>query len=107
MDFIYLSMANYDDMPTVGDKNESIARTIHKAVDGRVSLMAAGTAFTPDDALYALNYIDIIALGRAVIINPDFVVKIREGWEDEIETSVENRLDDLKLPQTLKTFLES
>ena len=85
-------------------RSEPIARTIYKAVDGRVPVMAAGSALTPDDALDLLNYVDIVALGRAVIIDPDFVVKIREGREDEIETSVENRFDDLKLPETLKRF---
>lgn len=104
MDYIHLSMAKYDDIPADGTSDEPIARTIYKAVDGRVPVMAAGSALTPDDALDLLNYVDIVALGRAVIIDPDFVVKIREGREDEIETSVENRFDDLKLPETLKRF---
>lgn len=107
VDYVHLSMAKYDAMATVGGNDEAIARTIYKAVDGRVPVMAAGSVLTPDDALDVLDYVDIVALGRAVIVDPDFVVKVREGREDEIETSVENRLEDLKLPQTLKGFWQA
>ncbi len=107
VDYIHLSMAKYDDMPALGGRDEPITTTIYKAVDGRVPVMAAGTVATPDDALDALNYVDIVALGRAVIIDPDFVVKIRDGQEEKIETSVEGRFDDLRLPKTLKDFWQA
>ncbi len=105
--YIHLSMGKYDAMPTSGGNNEPIATTIHKGIDGRVPLMVAGSIATPEDALDALKYADIVALGRAVIIDPDFVVKLQEGKEDAIEMSVENRFDSLRLPEMVKRFWQS
>lgn len=102
IDYIHLSMSKYDAMPSVGGNNEPMATTIYKTVDGRVPVIGAGSILTPEDALRALDYVDIVALGRAVIIDPDFVVKLRDGREDEIETSVKDRFDDLHLPNKLK-----
>lgn len=102
IDYIHLSMNQYDAMPLAGGNNEALATTIYKTIDGRVPLIGSGKILTPDDALDALNYFDIVALGRAVIIDPEFTVKISEGREDEIEMSVENRFENIYLPEKLK-----
>ena len=78
-------MSKYDAMPSVGGNNEPMATTIYKTVDGRVPVIGAGSILTPEDALRALDYVDIVALGRAVIIDPDFVVKLRDGREDRLK----------------------
>ncbi len=67
-------------------------------------MLLAGNILNPDDALDALNYTDIVALGRAVLIDPDFVPKLRAGQPELIETSVAGRLDKLALSKRLIGF---
>lgn len=61
--------------------------------------MIVSNVFTAEDALNALNYGDIVAIGRAALIEPEFARKIREGRAGEIAKSVENRLHTLAIPE--------
>ena len=103
-DYIHVSSIDYKAMPQKGGAHEPIAKTVYTGVGGRVPVLLAGSIMTPDDALSALEYADIAALGRAVIIDPDFVPKLRDGIESEIKLSVEGRLDKLALPKILLDF---
>ncbi|NLB61558.1 MAG: hypothetical protein GX802_03915, partial [Clostridiales bacterium] len=44
------------------------------------------------------------ALGRAVLIDPEFVPKLRDGRESEINLSVEGRLNKLAFSKPLLDF---
>lgn len=103
-DYIHLSTANYKAMPQKGGLGEPIAKTVYDSIGGKVPTLLAGSILTPDDALDALHYTDIAALARAVIIDPEFVAKLRDGREAKIKLSVEDRLDKLALSKTLVGF---
>ncbi len=53
----------------------AFATIVTTTPEGMLFLLA-GNILNPDDALDALNYTDIGALGRAVLIDPDFVPKV-------------------------------
>lgn len=101
VDYIHLSTNDYKAMPQAGGNNEPIALTCYKAINHRVPMLLAGGISSPDIALDALNYCDIVALGRANICDPNFVSKIKEDKEEEIEYSVADRLNQLALPKKL------
>lgn len=103
-DYLHVSTLDYKAMPGAGGKGEPIAQTVYKSINKTVPMILAGNILTPEDALAALEYTDIVALGRAVIIDPDFVVKVREGRANEIEKSVEGRLEQLRLSKQLVDF---
>lgn len=103
-DYLHVSSADYKAMPGAGGQGEPIAQTVYKSIGGRVPMMLAGSILTPDDALDALRYTDIAALARAVIIDPDFVPKVREGKAETVELSVAGRLDKLALSKVLLNF---
>jgi 2,4-dienoyl-CoA reductase-like NADH-dependent reductase (Old Yellow Enzyme family) len=103
-DYLHISSLDYKAMPGAGGKGEPIAKTVYDSISKRVPMILAGNIMSPDDALAALEYTDIVALGRAVIIDPDFVVKVREGRVDEIEKSVDGRLEQLGLSKQLVDF---
>lgn len=103
-DYIHISSLDYKAMPQKGGEGGPIAKTVYQGVSGRVPVLLAGSIMTPNDALAALEYADIVALGRAVIIDPDFVPKLRDGIESDIKLSVEGRLDKLALPKVLLDF---
>lgn len=103
-DYLHVSTLDYKAMPGAGGKGEPIAQTVYKSINKTVPMILAGNILTPEDALAALEYTDIVALARAVIIDPDFVVKVREGRANEIEKSVEGRLEQLRLSKQLVDF---
>lgn len=104
IDYLHISSLDHTALPASGGFDEPIAKTVYDSVAGRVPVALAGTVLNPEDALSALQYSDIVGLARAVIIDPDFVTKLREGREDEIEYSAADRLDKLALSQTLIAF---
>lgn len=103
-DYLHVSSLDYKAMPSAGGKGEPIAQTVYNCINGRVPMLLAGSILTPDDALNALRYTDIAALGRAVIIDPGFVSKLRSDREDEIDFSVAGRFDKMGLSRVLIDF---
>lgn len=103
-DYLHVSSFDYKAKPQAGGQGEPVAVTVKKCIRQRVPMLLAGEILTPEDALDALNYTDIVALGRAVLIDPEFVPKIEQGKEDEVALSVAGRLDQLALSDTLLGF---
>ncbi len=103
IDYMHLSTFDYAALPETGESTP-VTTIVRESINGRVPMVVAGDVLTPEAALDALNYTDIIALGRAVLIDPDFVPKLRDGKADAVETTVENRLENLAFPATLKSF---
>jgi len=62
-----------------------------------VPVIGVGSIYTADDALKALQTgIPLIALGRGLIIEPDWVEKVKQGRESEIATKL-NKNDQKRL----------
>ena len=106
VDYLHISSTgnDYDLMPTLGGCGKTLAKTIYDHVNKRTVVLAAGGINTPERALEALNSCDVCMLGRPVLIDPDFVVKLEEGREEEIDYSVENRIDKIAFPPILLGF---
>ena len=106
IDYLHISSTgnDYDLMPSKGGCGKTLAKTIYDHVNKRTVVLAAGGINTPERALEALNSCDVCMLGRPVLIDPEFVVKLEEGREDEIHYSVENRLDEIAFPPILLAF---
>ena len=51
-----------------------------------VSQLLVGCVFTADDALDAIEStgVELVALGREILLDYNFISKIQEGKEDEI-----------------------
>lgn len=103
-DYIHVSTLDYKAMPSKGGLGEPITKTVYNSISGKVPMLLAGSILTPEDALDALGYTDIVALARAVIIDPEFVPKLRNGKESAVNLSVEGRLDKLALSKVLLGF---
>ena len=77
---------------------------LHEWIDGRMPLIGIGSVFTADEALGAIESgnLELIALGRALLLDYNFVGKIRDGREDEITNVFEpDRQDRYELPEPL------
>jgi len=80
-------------------KGESTNKVIYDLIRDRTALVVVGDILTPEAAVDALNYGDIVALGSAVLFDPEFKNKIAEGKENEINFDVTDRYEDLALPK--------
>ncbi|WP_191556672.1 NADH-dependent flavin oxidoreductase [Metabacillus idriensis] len=104
LDYLHISLMQYWSTPRRGiDDTRSRLEIIQERVDGKVPLIGVGSIYTPDDAMKAMSTgVPLIALGRELIIDPDWVQKISEGRENEIETKLDkNAQSRLVVPDPL------
>lgn len=98
LDYIHLSLfKGFSAKPEGYEK--SYGELMKEVVNNRCPVIIVSNIFTADEALKALTHGDLVAIGRAALVEPEFTKKIHEGKENEINTSVKNRLDMLAIPQ--------
>lgn len=81
-DYIHLSTLDYAKTPTDSDQN--FAQLLGAKVKSPTQLMIAGGINTVAKMNDALHYVDIVALGRATLIDPKIAEKIKTGHADDI-----------------------
>lgn len=87
LDYIHTSIfSKYDDVPA-GHK-KSFGQLVKETVGERTATIIVSSIFTAEDASNALNYADIVAIGREALIEPEFATKLLAGQEDKIVTEV-------------------
>lgn len=101
VDYMHASLfTKYDASPVNSDK--TYTQLIKEAMPEEIPLLAVGGIFTEEDAEDALNYMDLVGVGRAALIEPQFAKKIAEGKGDTINRSVSpENLEALKWPKGL------
>ncbi|MDO3410547.1 NADH-dependent flavin oxidoreductase [Saccharibacillus sp. CPCC 101409] len=90
LDYLHISLMDFYARPRRGVEDErSRMDIILELVGKRVPVIGIGSLRTPDDALGALRSgAPLIALGRELIIDPDWVEKVEQGKESEIRTEL-------------------
>lgn len=77
---------------------------LHQHINGRVPLIGVGCLFTADQILaaYQTGWTEFIAVGKAVMMNPDLATLIANGREAEIITEIDpNKADHYRIPSNL------
>ncbi|MGG1556084.1 NADH-dependent flavin oxidoreductase [Paenibacillus ferrarius] len=90
LDYLHVSLMDFWSKPRRGvEDNRSRMEIIHELVGQRVPVIGIGSIRTPEEALRALQSgVPFIALGRELIIDPDWIEKITLGKENEIRTEL-------------------
>ncbi|MDL4840866.1 NADH-dependent flavin oxidoreductase [Aquibacillus rhizosphaerae] len=103
LDYLHISLMEFDSAPRRGvEDTRSRLDLVLEKVSNRVPVIGVGSIQTADDALKALETAPLIALGRQLIIDPDWVRKIVEGRESEIDTLLDlEGQDRLVVPNPL------
>ncbi|MBL0385176.1 NADH-dependent flavin oxidoreductase [Tumebacillus sp. ITR2] len=109
LDYLHVSLHDFWSEPRRGvEDTRSRMEILHERVGKKVPLMGVGNIFTADDAAKALQTgVPLLALGRELILEPDWVEKITEGREHEIKTTLS--LQDqarLQLPDPLWNMIQ-
>ncbi|WP_338487082.1 NADH-dependent flavin oxidoreductase [Ruoffia tabacinasalis] len=102
VDYIHVSQfgpTGFKNKACLGEhKGEVMNEVIRELLADRTLLIGAGDLTSPDKLLEALNYVDILAMGSAAIVEPDLMQKLKAGAEDSISLHVED-ISDLALPE--------
>ncbi|MFJ8218076.1 NADH-dependent flavin oxidoreductase [Bacillus cereus] len=86
LSYLHLSVKNVWSLPRSGS-NRTLTRTeiFRDVIAGRTSFISLGSIHTPDEALDVLEKdVPLFALGRELLMEPDWVKKVEEGREENI-----------------------
>lgn len=76
-DYIHLSMANFDDKPKDSDK--TFAELFRPYLGDKAKMIIVGNVHNRSTAREAMKLTDLVAAGRAQIIDPNFAKKVISG----------------------------
>ncbi|MBN2984595.1 NADH-dependent flavin oxidoreductase [Cohnella algarum] len=90
LDYLHVSLQEFWSAPRRGaDASKPRIEWIVERAAGRVPVIGVGSIRTPDEAAKALRSgVEFVALGRELIVEPDWVTKVEEGREDDIRTTL-------------------
>ncbi|KOR78435.1 NADH-dependent flavin oxidoreductase [Bacillus sp. FJAT-21352] len=104
LDYLHVSLMDFWSKTRRGaDVDRPRIEIIKERIGDKVPLIGVGSIYTADDAIKALQSgVPLIALGREIIIDPDWVQKVEQGREAEIVTKInkENQ-QQLDIPDPL------
>jgi 2,4-dienoyl-CoA reductase-like NADH-dependent reductase (Old Yellow Enzyme family) len=85
------------------DSTTPVIKLIKEKVSGRTPIIGVGSFYSAKDAVEAFSTdIPLIALGRELIIDPQWVQKMESGRINEIKTEFDpNTQDQLVVPDHL------
>lgn len=104
LDYVHVSLMEYAGNPRRGgDQARSRLEQIAERLGQQTPLIGVGNVWTPEDAVRVLNLgAAFVALGRALLLDPEWVQKVETGRSSELRSTLS--LDDreaLTLPQPL------
>ncbi|KWX69340.1 NADH-dependent flavin oxidoreductase [Paenibacillus riograndensis] len=104
LDYLHVSQMDLWSRPHrgTGDSRPRIEQIVDRAGEG-LPVIGVGSLYRAEDALKSLSSgISLVALGRPLLIEPDWVQKVAEGRADEIDTELDPAAQDaLVIPDPL------
>ncbi|EHJ06653.1 NADH-dependent flavin oxidoreductase [Staphylococcus simiae] len=98
IDYIHVSMMDTHAKTREGQyEGQERLPLIKRFVNGRKPIIGIGSVFTADDALDAIENVgvDLVALGREILLDPQFIDKIKQGREQDIVNYFDPQREDL------------
>ncbi|OSM10973.1 NADH:flavin oxidoreductase [Bacillus toyonensis] len=109
LDYIHISLDTVSSKPQGIEDGKTRLELIVEHVNDRVPVMAAGSMVTADHVASALDKgLSLAAVGHTLIMNPDWVEKVQNGKEAEIETAIKtSKVSELELPEKLWNSIQA
>jgi 2,4-dienoyl-CoA reductase-like NADH-dependent reductase (Old Yellow Enzyme family) len=105
LDYLHVSLGEFFSKPRRGveDLNKTRIDYLLETINNRVPLIGVGSIYSAEDARKAFETgIPLLALGRELIIDPDWVQKVAEGKEADIVTEIDkSKQQELVVPDPL------
>ncbi|QDF49245.1 putative NADH-dependent flavin oxidoreductase [Bacillus velezensis] len=110
LDYLHISLMDVNSKARRGaDTSRTRMDLLNERVGHKVPLMAVGSIYTADEALAVLESgIPLVALGRVILINPEWAVLVKEGREQEIEKAIQaSEIEKYRLPEPLWEMIQN
>ena len=104
LDYLHVSLNDFRSTPRVGveDFTKTRIEYLLETINGLVPLIGVGSIITADDAKEALETgVDLIAIGREMIVDPDWVQKIQEEGNGILTVIFTDQQEELIIPDGL------
>lgn len=109
LDYVHISIGNIM-QTSMRDKSiqKPVVQLIQEQIGKDIPIIGVGLIQTPADAMAALDLgIPLVAIGRELIVEPDWIKKVKEGKEHSIRTEIHPQdRADLMLPDVLWENIE-
>jgi 2,4-dienoyl-CoA reductase-like NADH-dependent reductase (Old Yellow Enzyme family) len=91
LDYLHVSLNDFWSKPRRGvDDDRSRMEIIQERVGSKIPVIGVGSLYSAEDVIKAFGTgVPLLALGRELIIDPDWVEKVETGRENEIETKID------------------
>ncbi|TCD26214.1 NADH-dependent flavin oxidoreductase [Pedobacter psychrodurus] len=111
IDYLHFSLLDAVNQKPIDPEHseEPISVVLNNYVNNRVPVLVAGGITTPQMANQVLDYgVSMAAIGRTLIINPDWVELTLNGEEEKIASVLElDTVEDKKIPSKLMAIFEA
>ncbi|BAP32354.1 NADH-dependent flavin oxidoreductase [Chryseobacterium sp. StRB126] len=111
IDYLHFSLLDAVNQKPIDSEfsDEPISVVLNNYVNNRVPVLVAGGITTPAMADRVLDYgISMVAIGRTLVINPDWVELVESGEEEKIVSNLKlDTIEDKKIPSKLITIFEA
>ncbi|WP_163144945.1 NADH-dependent flavin oxidoreductase [Bacillus sp. 22-7] len=104
LDYLHVSLMDFWSKPRRGaDEAKPRIQHLLEKMNNRLPLIGVGSIHTPDEAVKALETgVAMVALGREMIMEPDWVQKVQGGKESEIAVTLSKKdQEKLVIPDPL------
>lgn len=108
IDYLHISLGDLLHQKPVDAQNgeDTILKLMLAQVDKRIPVIAAGKIKQADDAVEALKAgLSMVAIGHALIINPNWVELIEKGVKADEVLSL-SKANELAIPKKLQAFIK-
>lgn len=104
LDYLHVSVKHFWN-GSFREKEETQSRIIlvHEKIGNRIPVVGVGSLHTPDEVVEALETgVPLIALGRELLMEPNWVEKVQAGEEDQIRITLSKQAQkELVIPDPL------
>jgi len=113
LDYLHISTGNVMQTPMRDKTNTTpVVRSIIEEVGEGIPLIGVGSIHTPEEAVAAREMgLPLVAIGRSLLVDPDWAVKAKEGREIEIRQVIHQNdpqnVENVALPDAMWDYLTS
>ncbi len=110
LDYIHVSVGDAQQSSIRNkESKDAVLANIQEEIGQDIPLIGVGKIQTPDDALNTLELgLPLVAIGRGLLVEPDWIRKIKDGNETSIRTEIKPKdYKDLCFPDAMWEYVQS
>ncbi|WP_093193837.1 NADH-dependent flavin oxidoreductase [Salimicrobium halophilum] len=108
LDYLHISLRTFHQPSIREEGGTSVIRQIQDEVGNHIPVIGVGALMTKEDVEQALQTVPLIALGREMLIDPDWAVKVKEGQTDQIAIEMDHESqEEVMIPEPMWTRILS